>query len=187
MSGAQDKMLKSREGSTGSKSPGISASLSPSLGGEGAKHQPASCTAKQPFKNSWTDPSKGPKASKKHSPPTSKSTDLPLPARTEEKGETECKALTPGSAAKDSGNDPGGVEKSLTAKMTKDSMKDGKAEVVELDSTPIGRPERRSSHCPGKPSESAPSIGASKVEEVVVGEYVTGGVSIFPSLPNENN
>ncbi|KAJ6665949.1 hypothetical protein lerEdw1_000852 [Lerista edwardsae] len=170
MSGAQDKMLKSKEGRIGSKSPRMSASLSPSLGGEGAKDQPASCTAKQPFKNSWTDPTKGPKASKKQGPQVSKPTDLPLPARTEEKGDSERKSLYPGSAAKGFGKDPGGAEKSLkeTAKMTKDSTKDSKTEPVELDSTPIERQERRSSHCAGKPSESAPSIGASKGEEVVI-------------------
>ncbi|XP_066493835.1 myosin light chain kinase 3 isoform X2 [Tiliqua scincoides] len=173
MSGAQDKMLKSKEGSFGSKSPEVSAPVSPSLGGEGAKHRPNFNTTKQPFKSSWTDPAqeiKGPKASKKQGQQIFKPIDQLLPVRTEEKVEMECKTLYPGSVTKDSGKDLGGIEKSLkeTAKMTKDSMKDGKAELVELDSTTTGRQERRSSQCTGKPSDNAPSIGASKVEEVVI-------------------
>ncbi|XP_061449704.1 myosin light chain kinase 3 isoform X2 [Rhineura floridana] len=177
LSDDQDKASKSREGGVGGhrgKSSGASASLSSPLGGEGAKHLPDSCKAKQPSKNSRTEPAqeaKGGKPSKKQGEQEPKLMGPPPLAKAEGKAEIKCKTVSClDSAAKDSGKDPGGKVKSHkeTTKITKVSVKDGISETEESSSSPVRREDGRPSQGAGKPTEDASALGAGKVEEVII-------------------
>nr|XP_034974579.1 myosin light chain kinase 3 isoform X2 [Zootoca vivipara] len=181
MSDAQDQALKGKEagvGSQGGNSNGAPAICPPLSKGEGTKCLPDSCKAKQPSKNSRAEPAqepRGAKSSDKQSEQAPKLMGPPPPPplkKTEGRAEVKCKmAPCPNSVARDSGKDPGGKVKTPkeTTRITKDSVKDDRLETVESGSSPAVREERRRpSQVATKPTEDAASVGAGKVEEVII-------------------
>uniref|UniRef100_A0A803SZB6 Myosin light chain kinase 3 n=1 Tax=Anolis carolinensis TaxID=28377 RepID=A0A803SZB6_ANOCA len=154
MTDAQSKSSKSKEGAT--SSPGgkstESSAVVPSLPvGEGAKHLPEPCKAKQLSKGSRTEPTQELKGQKPFTKPGEKQTPKPqvLPSapspKTEENTESQCKAVPClVSVAKDPGKDPGSPVQSPEETTTgmKDSGKDVMPENVELrnDSPPPPAP-----------------------------------------------
>ncbi|XP_062817803.1 myosin light chain kinase 3 isoform X2 [Anolis carolinensis] len=180
MTDAQSKSSKSKEGAT--SSPGgkstESSAVVPSLPvGEGAKHLPEPCKAKQLSKGSRTEPTQELKGRKPFTKPGEKQTPKPqvLPSapspKTEENTESQCKAVPClVSVAKDPGKDPGSPVQSPEETTTgmKDSGKDVKPENVELRSLALRRRESRSSQGAETPSENASLQVPGKAEEVVI-------------------
>uniref|UniRef100_A0A8D0BMC4 Myosin light chain kinase 3 n=1 Tax=Salvator merianae TaxID=96440 RepID=A0A8D0BMC4_SALMN len=178
MSVAQEKTGKNKEGSAGiqgSKSVGVSGPLTPPLVGEGAKHLPDVCKAKQLSKSTRTEATKEIKATKPSNKQDTQMVKLVSPSQPLPKaeGKTEIKSKTVlclSSVAKDSGRDPGSKVKSPkeASKLRKDSMTDGKSACGDSSSISVGRQERRPSQAAGKATEDVPSLGAGKVEEFVI-------------------
>lgn len=178
MNDAPDKTLRNKEGSVGSSAGRHAGGLAPfSLQptGEGRKHLQEPPKAKEPSKDSRTEPPQEPKGV--HSPnKTSKQipklsgppSPAPLP-KAEDKGESQCKTLLcPSSTPKDFDEDLGASGKS-PKEMAK-TIKDIKPETVESRRVSLVRRESRSRQGAEKVSEVTPFVGATKAEEMVVGK-----------------
>ncbi|ETE72968.1 putative myosin light chain kinase 3, partial [Ophiophagus hannah] len=184
MNDAPDKALRSKEGSVGS-SPGRHAgglaplSLRPT--GEGSKHLQEPPKAKEPSKESKTEPTqelKGVHSPNKRSEQIPQLSGLPSPAslpKAEDKGESQRKTLPcPSSTPKDFGEDLGASGKS-PKEMAK-TIKDVKPEIVESRRVSLVRRESRSRQGAEKVSEITAFVGATKAEEMVIGEGRFGQV-----------
>ncbi|XP_026569810.1 myosin light chain kinase 3 isoform X2 [Pseudonaja textilis] len=173
---AADKALRSKEGgvdSSAGRHAGGLALLSLWPTGEGSKHLQEPPKAKEPSKDSETEPTQELKGV--HSP-NQRSQQIPQlsgppspasPPKAEDKGESQCKTLPcPSSTPKDFGEDLGASGKS-PKEMAK-TFKDGKPEIVEPRRVSLVRRESRSRQGPEKVSEITAFMGATKAEEMIV-------------------
>ncbi|KAH0619613.1 hypothetical protein JD844_000382, partial [Phrynosoma platyrhinos] len=180
MTDGQDKTLKSKEGmisSPGSKSVDASAPISSLSVGEGAKHLPEPCKAKQISKSSRTEPTQEQKGGRLPNKPSEKLTHktqgllAAASTKAEEKADSKCKTVPCLiSVAKDTEEDPGSPAKSPKEipKIMKDCEKDVKPESVESSSLTLRRRESRPNQGTEKPLEKAPLLAAAKAEVVVI-------------------
>ncbi|XP_058011573.1 myosin light chain kinase 3 isoform X3 [Ahaetulla prasina] len=165
-------LLRSKEGSVGS-SAGRHAPFSLQPVGEGSKHLQEPPKAKEPSKDSRTEPTqklKGVHSPNKRSEQIPKLSGPPSPAplpKAEDKGESQRKTLPcPTSTPQDFDEDLGASGKS-PKEMAK-TIKDVKPETVESRRVSLVRRESQSRQGAEKVAEVTPFVGATKAEEMVI-------------------